>query len=242
MIYEFKTRIRYSEVDKKSRLTFSHLLGLFQDTSVFHGEDNGASMAEMTAEGITWVLAAWQVRLFGEAKLGDMVTPQTWAYRFRRCIGYRNFRLLSAGGEVIADASGQYALINIKTKQTENISKALADKYTTEPDMEIRDMDIERKIPVSDNGIAGDPIPVEAHMIDTNRHVNNLQFVTIAVGLLEKYNNFKFNRFRAEYKKQAFMGDVFYPVTSESENGYQVRLCGSDGDLYFIGEWYFKED
>ena len=37
-MYEFNSRVRYSEVDSESRLTWLALMDYFQDCSVFHSE------------------------------------------------------------------------------------------------------------------------------------------------------------------------------------------------------------
>ena len=60
-----------------------------------------------------------------------------------------------------------------------------------------------RKITVPEGGQLLEPIVVKKHHLDTNHHVNNGQYVNIAMEHLP--DGFAIRRMRAEYKKQAFL-------------------------------------
>ena len=240
MIYSFRSRIRYHETDKNSLLTLPALLDLFQDTSTFHGEDNDLSLALMRADGVTWVLGGWQIRLYRPVHLGESVTVKTWARQFSHCLGYRCYALEDEAGELLAAAETQYMLIDLNSQSPATIPEDYVRKYTLEADAQLS-VGLSRKIlPVKDGvETALDPVPVTPYMIDSNNHVNNAQYVKTAVCALPE--DFSFNCFRAEYKKQARLGDVFYPFVTRAENRIQIRLCDADRQPYFIGEWSFDQ-
>ena len=238
MIYSFTGRVRFSETDKDSILTFPSMLDYFQDTSTFHGEDCGLPIEMMKAENLAWILGAWQIRLYGEAKLGDTVTASTWAYDFRHCLGYRNYSLRAADGRLLAAADTQYVLMNSAAQTPAHIPAHFAEGYTLEKEARI-DLGLSRKIAPAKPETALDPVTVSPYMIDTNNHVNNVQYIKTAMTCLPEA--YAFNCFRAEYKKQAHLGDVLYPCRSAVRGGIQIKLYDEAHSLYFIGEWTTAE-
>jgi acyl-ACP thioesterase len=69
-------------------------------------------------------------------------------------------------------------------------------------------------------------------MIDTNKHVNNGQYINMAMALFEQDEPepaaHPVKRMLAEYKKSAVMGDTFCPYTGRHDGRYYV--CLKDGD------------
>lgn len=236
MKYSFTSRIRYSETDKNMKLTFPAMMDYFQDTSTFHGEDNGLPLDLLYSKNLAWVLSGWQVRIFKHLGLNDIATFTTWAYNFRHCIGLRNYTLRDNSGTLCAVADTQYVLMDMEKQLPTRITQFLADGYTLEPEAHIS-VDMPRKIADAKNETALELLPVKEYMIDTNNHVNNSQYIKLSMSYLPK--DMEFNCFRAEYKRQARLGDVFYPYRSELENGIQIKLCDADHDEYFIAEWTF---
>jgi medium-chain acyl-[acyl-carrier-protein] hydrolase len=236
MRYSFTSRIRYSETDKDTRLTFPAMMDYFQDTSTFHGEDNGLPLEELYRGSIAWVLSGWQVRIFKTLGLNDIATFTTWAYSFRGSIGLRNYTMSDRNGTLCALADTQYVLMNVDKQLPERIPRQLADGYTIEPDSHM-DTGLSRKIRIIKEETALEPFDVMEYMIDTNNHVNNSQYIKTAISFIPK--DMRYNCFRAEYKKQARLGNTFYPFRSELENGVQIKFYNEEHDPYFIAEWTF---
>ncbi len=234
MIYSFKSRIRYSETDKNSELSFPALLDYFQDTSTFHGEDNQLPLDFLFSQNITWVLGGWQVRIFKPMRLNDFITVSTWAHNFRQCLGFRNYSIKNEAGELTAVADTQYVLINLKDQTPVRIPEYMVSGYGLEKDAHI-DLKMQRKIRLCSQEERLEPVSVQDYMIDANNHVNNSQYVKTTMLYLPK--DFSFNCFRCEYKKQARIGDTFYPAVSQLENGIQIKLYDADDSLFFAGEW-----
>ena len=93
MMYEFDSRVRYSEVDAKGRLTWLALMDYFQDCSVFHSESLQVGVDYLAKNHIAWVLSSWQICVNHMPRLADVVTTQTWAYGMKSFYGYRNFAM-----------------------------------------------------------------------------------------------------------------------------------------------------
>lgn len=233
MKYKFTGRIRFSEVDNNSVLTFPALMDYFQDTSIFHGEDNGLSIAVLYENRIAWVLSGWQVRLYKPMKLNDIANVSTWAYSFRGSIGLRNYALHDDDGTLCALADTQYVLINIDTQRPARISQMLVDGYTVEPSH--METGLSRKIRIIPEETHLEDFIVERYMLDTNNHVNNAQYIKKAMSFLPQ--DMRFNTFRASYLKQAHLGDFMCPYCSELEKGVQIKFYDADHEPYFVAEW-----
>ena len=93
-----------------------------------------------------------------------------------------------------------------------------------------------RKIVVPPDKKEHEKIEVRPHHLDTNGHVNNGQHVRIAMEYIPK--DFHIRQLRAEYKKQAVLGDIMMPVVAVNEDKtiYTVSLNTEDGTPYSIIE------
>ena len=76
---------------------------------------------------------------------------------------------------------------------------------------------------------------VKKHHLDTNHHVNNGQYVNIAMEYLP--DDFVIRQMRAEYKKQAFLDDVLHPYEVQTETGYIICLQDEEGRPYVSVEF-----
>ena len=92
-----------------------------------------------------------------------------------------------------------------------------------------------RKITVPENGAYEEPIVVKKHHLDTNHHVNNGQFVDMAMSSLPE--EFAIRQMRAEYKMQAHLGDELIPYVVRSPGLCIVSLGGPEGKPYAVVEF-----
>ena len=234
MIYTMNSRIRYSETDTEGVLTLPSLIDYFQDTATFHGEDRDVSMEKLKRCGLTWVLGSWQVNLYRLPKLGEEVQVQTWACRFGLCLGTRRFSMAAPEGGLLAEAEALYMLINTDKGTPADVPDWMSEGYGIEAKT-LSKKTGGRKIKRPEEGETFPPVTVSLQMLDTNHHVNNGQFISLAAGYLPE--DLTVSSFRAEYKQQAFLGDELYPVLSKIDGGYIVSLNNAGGEEYFTGEW-----
>ena len=227
-MYAFDGRIRYSETDSEGKLTLDALLNYFQDCSTFHSEDVGLGIAYMKEIGQVWVLSAWQIVVNRYPKLGDKVKIVTLPYEVKAFLGYRNFAMLDEQGEYLAKANSLWSLLDIRTGKPVMVNEAMQKGYGIDEKLE---MDYApRKITVPQGGELREPVVVKKHHLDTNHHVNNGQYVNIAMEYLP--DDFMIHQMRAEYKKQAFLDDVLHPYVVQTENGYIICLQDENGKPY----------
>lgn len=232
-MYSYESRIRYSELDATGHLKIEALLDYFQDCSTFHSEDLGVGVDYLKKENRVWVLSSWQIVVERYPKLGERVTVATAPYDFKGFIGFRNFWLLDSEGNRIACANTVWTLIDTASNKPVRPSEEMLGKYVLSEkiDMEYAP----RKITLPEEMGKGEEILIRPHHLDTNRHVNNVQYVRIAMDSLP--GECKIRQLRAEYKKQSYLGDTLIPYVSTGEDGkYVVALKDVEDNISCIVE------
>ena len=97
--------------------------------------------------------------------------------------------------------------------------------YPIEPQLEMNYRD-RRIILPQEGGKVCEPIRVMRADIDYNQHVNNANYIRMAMELLP--DDFEVKGLRVEYRVAAKWGDVLIPTIYETETGLMVALSVGD--------------
>lgn len=231
-MYTFESRVRYSEVGEDGRMTLQSLLDYFQDCSTFHSEDIGLGVEYFKQIHQVWLLSAWQICVNRYPRVSEKIVIGTAPYEFRGFVGNRNFEMKTADGEVLAYANSIWSLMDTDRMMPTKPNEKMLAGYVLE---EKYPMDYApRKIAVPADGKEEDLFTVKLHHLDTNHHVNNGQFVRMAMDYVPE--KFEVRQLRVEYKVQAVLGDMIYPVVCSMDGKYVVSLNKEDGKPYCIVE------
>ena len=227
-MYSFDSRIRYSECDGACTLRPDALMNYFQDASTFQSESLGVGFSYLAPRNLVWVLVSWQVEISRYPALGEEVEIGTLPYDFKGCIGSRNFCMKTKDGEMLAKANSIWTLLHFGSMKPVIPPKDMMEKYPVE---ERLDMNYEgRKIAVPETGVYEVPLTVQRQHLDSNNHVNNAQYISIALPYLPE--KFHVGHLRAEYKKQAHLGDVLLPYVVTEEDNVIISLRDESGAVY----------
>lgn len=227
-MYSFRSKIRYSEVDQECFLTLDKLIDYFQDCSIFHSETVGLGVDYLAEHEQCWMLTAWQIVIDRMPRLADEVTISTWPYAFRGCNGYRNFQMTDENGVFLARADSQWVFVDLKTGHPARLAKDQLEGYRLDEKMEIP-CDAKR-IRMPADCEERPSFLVRKDQIDTNHHVNNGQYVKMA--LEELPEDIAVHQMRAEYRRQAVLGDEIFPWVKQENGVLTVFLCSSEGTPY----------
>ena len=232
-MYSFRSRIRYSEVDRDKKLSLPALINYFQDCTTFHSESLGDGIDKVRSEGRAWVLSSWQIVIDRLPSLFEEVDICTQPYDYRGFYGDRYFYIQDMEGCKIAKANSLWIYMDINTGRPVKIPKEVSDLYGTAEPLEMEYAG--RKIPMPEAEAAGEPIVVQKHQIDTNDHVNNGQYVIMAMDYLPE--SFKVRQLRAEYKISAKLHDVLIPYVNVTNGVYTIALCDEAKKPYAVVEF-----
>ncbi len=231
-MYTFESRVRYSEVGEDGRMTLQSLLDYFQDCSTFHSEDIGLGVDYFRQIHQVWLLSAWQICVNRYPKVYEQIVIGTVPYEFRGFIGCRNFEMKTKEGEVLAYANSIWSLMDTEKMVPVKPNEKMLAGYVLEEKYPMAYAP--RKIAVPKDGAEEEPFTVKPHHLDTNHHVNNGQYVRMAMDYVQE--KFEVRQLRVEYKMQALLGDIIYPVVCGGEGTYVVSLNNEDEKPYCIVE------
>lgn len=231
-MYSFSTKVRYSEVDASLRLTFPSIINYFQDCSIFHSEDLGIGIHFLQDAHRVWLLNSWQIKIHRFPQFGEELNVNTWPYDFKSMFGYRNFTLTDKEDNLLVAANSIWVFADTDTGRPVKPDPDYAVRYTLDPPLPMETFS--RKIEFPANGTSLSPIPVTVSHLDSNRHVNNGQYVAMASALLPHAD---YRNLRVEYKKAAQLGDTIYPRISEQNDVFTVVLAAEDGSPYAVAEF-----
>ena len=230
--YEFDGRVRYSEIDHRGTMTLPALINYFQDCSTFQSEAVGLGMERLKHDRKAWVLSYWQVIVDRYPKLGEKITTGTFATEFKGLYGNRNFYMKDGSGEMIARAKSIWVFMDLEKGRPARPTAEHIEPYGT---CESLDMPYEgRKIVLPEHAEKEEPFPVRKYHIDTNEHVNNCQYVQMALEMLA--GDISVRQLRVDYKKSAVLGDMIFPKVSEEQDRTVVELCDEVGKAYAVVE------
>lgn len=233
MVYEFDSRVRYSEVDSQGKLTWLALMDYFQDCSVFQSESLGIGVDYLAENHQAWVLTSWQIVLNSMPQLAERVITQTWAYDMKGFYGYRNFSMNNGQGERLAYANSIWALMDTNSGRPVKVSEEMAGLYGMESQIPMGCDG--RKIALPKECDAKEAFVVPAYFMDTNHHMNNSHYVEVALGFVP--DDFAIGQIRVEYRKAAVCGDVMIPKVSKDCGKITVVLTDDKDKPYAVVEF-----
>lgn len=231
-MYSFDSRIRYSEVDIRGHVTLPSVIDYFQDCSSFQSEELGVGMEYLTAHKLAWVLSSWQIEVNRYAEMGERIRVSTWPYGFKGFFGYRNFKMEGEGDELLAYANSVWTLLDLEKGRPARLPCEMLESYQLSPSLP---MECEsRKVPFPEEMEAREPFPVHKYHIDTNKHVNNGKYVSMAQEYLPL--GFQTGKMRVEYRKAAVYKDMIFPFVAKAQGKVTVKLADGEGKPYAIVE------
>lgn len=225
-MYQFDSRVRYSETDERGTLSLTGIINYLQDCSTFQSEDIGLGIGYLTEHHRAWWLSSWQIVIDRYPGLGEEITISTWPYDFKGIYGYRNFTIQDKTGNYLVRANSVWFFFDTEEGRPVRVSAEDIRGYGDAGEK----LEMEyapKKITVPSEYEEREEILVAKHHIDTNHHVNNAQYAEMAREVLP--DSFRIAELRIDYKKAAVLGDVITPRIGKIDGGYVVSLCDREG-------------
>ena len=235
-MYEYRKRIGFSECDTDRKLSVTSLIDAFQDCSTFQSEDLGVGFDVLQGEHLVWVINYWELEIGELPHLCDYVTVGTFPYGFKACFGLRNFYMKDEEGHFLVKANSMWTLIDSDDIRPVKAPDFLREAYVVEEKLDMSYSPRKVLIP-ADDGItvtAKDPVHIQVHHLDSNHHVNNGQYVKLA---LSQTGYEQVSHLRIDYRRQAKLGDVIYPVVYSGENDSYVALNDGEGNPFSVSRF-----
>lgn len=232
-MYTFESRVRYSETDTEGELSPVAVINYFQDCSTFQSEDIGVGVNWLEEKKRAWFLSSWRIIIDRLPKLGEPITVGTFPYGFKGINGYRHFYIADKDNDLIVRADSVWFLFDLETDTPMRVTEEHMAPYVTEQiDLGMGEH-VRKKIVIPKNTRELEPVEIRPHHIDTNLHVNNAQYVAMAIESAGIRNR-DIREIRVEYKRAAKLGDVIFPREASTDEGRIIALCDREDTCYAV--------
>lgn len=232
-MYTLESRVRYSECDKTGKLSLVGAMNYLQDCSSFHSEHIGRGFETLAQEHLAWVLASWQIEVVRMPRFNEKITVGTWAYELGGLSASRCFVILDEKGAAVVRADSTWYMVDTKAGKAIRVPESEAAYISDTPRLDMPPMP--RHIPAGGTPTEAPFITVLQQHLDTNKHVNNAQYVMMAIDALSALGYpFALHWIIVQYRRQAHLDDVIFPRIYQDEAGITVSLDSPEHKTYAI--------
>lgn len=220
-MYSLNYKVTTSTCDSDGRLKLYSALQMMQDCSEMWIDSEPVVKQYFTEQNMAQLLASRQVEVIRVPEYKEELTVTTSVYGMKPMFGFRNTFIYDAKGKPCYRTWSMGAFVDKTTGKLKRVDDATIASMTLETQLEMKYRD-RRIILPKDGGRALDPIRVLRADIDYNRHLNNANYIRMAMELLP--DDFEVKGLRVEYRVPAKLGDMLMPTLYQIDGGIVVAL------------------
>ncbi len=227
-VYEYKTHVRYSDIDENNQLSDKGLINILSEAAGKHSAMVGNGLNDIEKTGTTWMLLFWKVKFFKRPIWNTDLVIKTWARSFNRISSWRDFEVYDSNGEKIAIATTEWVLIDALKNGIGRITEELMNSYGI-VEKSVFEEEPTGKLKEEENMKEVYKYTAKRRDIDVNHHVNNANYLDIAY---EAFPNDveidNFENIEIYYKKQIKIGETVSCYYSNRNNIHTVCIKSED--------------
>ena len=220
-MYTLKYKVTTSTCDSEGRLKLYSALQMMQDCSEMWIDSEPEVKAYFARENMAQLLASRQVEVLRVPSFKEDLTVTTSVYEVKSMFGFRNTFIYDADGKPCYRTWSMGAFVDRATGKLKRVDDAVAGSLHLDSKLEMNYKD-RRVILPKEGGQVLEPVCVLRADIDYNRHMNNANYVRVAMELLPE--GFEIRGLRVEYRVAAKLGDVLVPTLYHIDEGLIVAL------------------
>lgn len=230
-MYAFDSRVRYSESDGEGRLSLYALMNYFQDCSTFQSEHLGIGLGHLRSLHLGWIVGTWHIEIESLPRFCERIEVSTWAYHLRGLQAKRCFQMKREDGTSCVRADSLWFMYDLANQRVINVPESEY-AYMDEAEPRLEMGPLPRKVKAEGPATTMRPFEVTEQFLDTNHHMNNANYVLLALQALPAAC--LPHTIDVQYKRAAMLGDTIVPVVHETEDGHAVDLTAPDGTSYAV--------
>ncbi len=224
-MYSLNYKVTTSTCDSEGRLKLYSALQMMQDCSEMWIDSEPGVKQYFTEQNMAQLLATRQVEIIRVPEYKENLTVTTSVYGMKPMFGFRNTFIYDAEGNPCYKTWSMGAFVDKTAGKLKRVDDATMASMTLEPQLEMTYKDRRIILPKM-GGEVLDPNKVLRADIDYNRHMNNANYVRVAMELLPE--DFEVKGLRVEYRVAAKLGDLLVPTIYHIENSIIVSLSIGD--------------
>jgi acyl-ACP thioesterase len=177
-------------------------------------------------ENMAQLLASRQVEVIRRPSYKEELTVTTSVYGMKSMFGFRNTFIYDAEGLLCYRTWSMGAFVDKGTGKLKKVDDQTISTMLLEPKLDMNYKD-RRIILPKEGGTVLAPVAVQRADIDYNKHVNNANYVRMAMELLPE--GFEVKGLRVEYRVPARLNDQLVPTVYQQDELFIVALnIGND--------------
>jgi len=220
-MYSLKYKVTTSTCNSEGRLKLFSALQMMQDCSEMWIDSEPGVKQYFTEQNMAQLLATRQVEIVRVPEYKEELTVTTSVYGMKPMFGFRNTFIYDSQGKPCYKTWSMGAFVDKAAGKLKRVDDATIRSMTLDPklDMDYKDR---RIILPKDGGEVLEPIKVLRADIDYNKHMNNANYVRMAMELLPE--DFVVTGLRVEYRVAAKLGDMLVPTIYRHDNAIIISL------------------
>lgn len=234
-MFTFPAIVRPSACDKNGRLKLFAAFQMFQDCSELWMESEPYLKQRYLEEGRAQLLASRQVQIVRVPNFGERLTVSTSIWECQPLFGYRNTIIRDVQGQPCYVTWSLGAFVDHNTGALRKLSQDIIDSLTYDEKYPMEYQDRKIVLPKAVEPEILTPVPVTRDDIDYNNHVNNAQYIRIALECVDA--SFEPKGVRVEWKRAAHLGDTLTPQRMVEDDKVFVLLHDQNQKLVTVVEF-----
>ena len=220
-MYSLRYKVTTSTCDSEGRLKLYSALQMMQDCSEMWIDSVPVVKQYFADQNMAQLLATRQVEVVRVPRYKEELTVTTSVYDVKPMFGFRNTFICDADGRPCYKTWSMGAFVDKAAVKLKRVDDATIASMAMEPQREMNYRDRRIMLP-KEGGDVLEPVRVLRADIDYNRHMNNANYVRVAMELLPE--GFEVRGLRVEYRVAAKLGDVLVPTLYRIDGGLIVAL------------------
>ena len=208
-MYSLKYQVTTSTCDSDGKLKLYSALQMMQDCSEMWIDSEPGVKLYFAEQNMTQLLATRQMEVIRVPKYKEELTVATSVYGMKSMFGFRNTFIFDAEGKPCYKTWSMGAFVDKTTGKLKRVDDVTIQSMALEPQLDMNYKDRRIILPKTEGEVL-EPIKVLRADIDYNKHLNNANYVRMAMELLPR--NFVVNGLRVEYRVAAKLGDMLVPT------------------------------
>ena len=232
-IFTYNYTIKYSDVGVNNKLTLRALVETLQEAAIGHSEQAGYGVNNIENTHIAWLLLDWKVQIMSYPHSNESITVKTWPRSFDKLYSYRDFEVYDKDNNLIAVASSKWFAIDTENKKIRKLTPEITEAYGEPVTNSVFDEPFKNKIIVPEDLNLNFNYTTQRRDIDTNGHVNNLNYIYYALETLDEdiFNNTIFKNLEIVYKKEIKLKENIKCYYSLEDNKHIVTIKSEDDTI-----------
>ena len=227
MFYSHDFEVYYSDVDKDNRLKVCSLFNIFQEMGCMHSDYAGYGLKDIPNTHVAWLVTNWKAQIIRYPSWNEKIHVVTWSRHEDSIYAYRDFEVLDENNNMIAKCSSKWVLVNTETGRLEKLSSTIADSFEPESKQVFNNPIDRLKEPTNSTTVFS--YKVLRRDIDTNKHMNNNNYLQIALEALPENNvSAPISFVEIMYKHPAMLGDTISCLYYKNKENEQIITLKSE--------------